>query len=390
MNNSKILLLDAASTSTYYNYCYAESISDKWDNIEFLTTKLPYEDIVIPGNVNINFFFFKISNILNRWVKSQFIRRILRILEYPFNLIALFFKILFEKPKIIHYIWVVNPLIDLFFINLLHILNIKIVYTAHNDFPHELKPWHKWPYVKLYKEVDHIIALTNYVKKTILENTRINPEKITVAPHGDYDCIFSKGHINEKLKKSIFEKTNGFKVISFFGLIRPYKGLEYLIEAFSIAKKKNPYIKLIIFGKSYLNTQRYIERAKELNIEDSIIFDFRYIPLADLMAYLDLTDLAVMPYTHASQSGNIVMFYKKGIPVIVTDVGGLPEMVINGESGYIVPPKNIAKLSDAMESILANDDKYKKMSAFVRELSNDKFSWEKIAEETIYVYQKFI
>lgn len=383
MEIDKIVVVDPASYSTYYSYCYVKSLADQGLNIEFLTTKFPYEEVKPPENVKTIYFFFKISSFLNLWFKSRSIRRMLRALEYPFNLCALCIRLLRDKPKLVHYIWVAIPIIDLLFFKVLKAIGIKIIYTAHNPFPHELKPWHKWLYKKVYNNVDHIITLTEYVKETVLENTSVGSEKITVIPHGDFDYIFSQVIPNRDLELYLEKKTKGCKVVSLFGAVRPYKGLEYLIQAFALVKEQIPNVKLFVCGKCYTDSDFYINLASKLKLEDDIIFDFRFIPLSDFLSYLNLTHVTVLPYVDASQSGSVVMSYKKGIPVVVTEVGGLPEMVIYGESGIVVQSKDIVALAEGIVYVLENKYRYQRMSSFARELASKEYSWEKIAKMVI-------
>ncbi len=390
MPTSKITLVDPANYSIYYNYCLAKSLADEGLDTEFLTTSFIYENISPPSNVKVNCCFFKVASFLSPWIKSQMMRRALRALEYPFNLMIFFIKLLREKRKVVHYIWVAIPILDLLFFRVLKSMSVKVIYTAHNPFPHELRPWHKWQYRKIYDSVDKIIVLTEYVKKTILQNTNVGPEKITVIPHGDFDYILSQFKPNLELKSELESKVEGCKVVSFFGSIRPYKGLEYLLQAFALVKRQISNVKLCVFGKCYMTNQNfYIDQASKLKLGDSIIFDFRYVPWSDFLAYLDVTHLAVMPYISASQSANIVMLYKKGIPIVVTDVGGLPEMVVNGRSGIIVPTKDPSALAEGIIDALKDEDTRQQMINFANSLAVNEYSWKMIARRTIEeVYEK--
>ncbi len=107
--------------------------------------------------------------------------------------------------------------------------------------------------------------------------------------------------------------------------------------------------------------------------------------MSDMAAYLSVTDVLVLPYINASQSGNTVMAYSAGIPVVCTDVGGLPEMVDDGKSGYVISPEDPQAIAEAVVKCL-DEENYAKMSEYAISLSKGEFGWETIAKKTIEVY----
>jgi glycosyltransferase involved in cell wall biosynthesis len=122
---------------------------------------------------------------------------------------------------------------------------------------------------------------------------------------------------------------------------------------------------------------------------DDLWVDIRFVPVEDLKAYLSVIDVLVQPYISASQSGNTVMAYAAGVPVISTNVGGLAEMTENGKTGYIIAPGDPEAIADALGKCFKGDN-YEKMSHNVRRAATEQFNWEKIAEQTAAVYRQAI
>ncbi len=143
----------------------------------------------------------------------------------------------------------------------------------------------------------------------------------------------------------------GFKedddILLFFGYVRKYKGLNVLLDAMPEIFKKNPKAKLLIVGEFYDSPDKYYEQINNLGIKDFVKVVQRFVPNEEVGKYYSISDLVILPYLTGTQSGVLNIAYGFGKPVIVTDVGGLAEDVIEGKTGYIVKPQ------DAKEIIIA-------------------------------------
>jgi glycosyltransferase involved in cell wall biosynthesis len=328
---------------------------------------------------------------LGRLTSSHhFLRRVLRAIEYPINVLALLVYILAKRIKVVHYMWVVLPTIDFFTIRILRFAGCRVVYTAHNPFPHEFKASHLKKYSRIYRQVDHIIALTNFTRNQIVKHAKISTEKISVIPHGDFNYVLSQYPCNEALAEKVRRLAGDKRVITFIGAIRPYKGLEYFIKAFELIKRLKSNTFFLIAGSTRFANQKQLERLLSASCDPRDRYvDLSHFPVSDLKAYLAVTDVMVLPYVSgASQSANTVMAYVAGIPVISTNVGGLAEMVEDGKTGYVIAPQDPEAIADAVAKCFDGDN-YEKMSHNARLAAAEQYSWGKIAEETAAVYQRF-
>lgn len=388
MKNSR-LVIDACHFTPNYNYCLLEALARKDERIVYATTKFAHGDVPDPPGVKILCCFFFLARIAGKFTSSGPTRRLLRAVEYPFNLFFLLIYVLVMRTKVIHFMWVVSPGLDYLIIRLLQLLGRKVIYTAHNPFPHEQKVSDRHKYSRIYGTVDHVIVLTNYTKQEIMTTFAIDAEQISVIPHGDYESLFSQYGCNDELAKQVRTKASGRRIISFLGGIRPYKGLDHFIEAFRLIKQKMPDSFFLVAGSVLIGSKPGLEQKLSNSCQESDIwFDLRFLPVADLKAYLSATDVLVQPYVSASQSGNTVMAYVAGIPVISSHVGGLAEMTADGETGYVVEPANALAIADAVVKCFQGD-RYERMSHKARQIAAERYNWDTLAEQTATVYSHF-
>ena len=161
---------------------------------------------------------------------------------------------------------------------------------------------------------------------------------IRVSPHPAYE------HLNQSvLSKSEAKAALGIRaerVVLFFGFIRDYKGLRYLIESLPLVRAKLD-VHLLIAGEVWGDSKPYHELISQLGLTASVTFIEKYIPNEEVARYFAASDLVVIPYVSATQSGIVQLAYGFGKPVVVSRVGGLPEVVEEGVTGYLVPPQGL-------------------------------------------------
>jgi glycosyltransferase involved in cell wall biosynthesis len=382
------LAIDACQFTANYNYCLLDALAKNGESIVYATTKFAHGHIPNPPGVTVLRCFFFLARLAGRVTSSGPIRRFLRAIEYPLNLFFLLAYVLVKHIKVVHFIWVVSPCLDYQFITLLQLIGCHIVYTAHNPFPHEPEAGDIRKYSRIYRRVDHIIALTNYTRNEIMAHSGISAEKISVLPHGDYEALFSRYGRNDDLAEKVRQKARERKIIAFLGHIRPYKGLEAFVDSFGLIKQRMPDSFFLIAGSVLVGDKKDWEQklTQSCNSED-LWADIRFVPVEDIKAYLSVIDVLVQPYINASQSGNTVMAYAVGVPVISTSVGGLGEMTEDGKTGYVIAPGDPEAIADALGKCFEGDN-YKKMSRNARQATAERFDWEKIAEQTAAVYQQ--
>jgi glycosyltransferase involved in cell wall biosynthesis len=141
-------------------------------------------------------------------------------------------------------------------------------------------------------------------------------------------------------------------VLLFFGLVREYKGLSFLIDALPAVRTAFPDVRLLVVGEFWQDKRPYEKQIEALDLRGNIVLVDRYVPNEEVPSYFRAADLVTLPYTAATQSGVLQLALGFGLPVVATRVGGLAEAVVEGEDVVLVEPRDAAALSNAILAFL--------------------------------------
>lgn len=177
-------------------------------------------------------------------------------------------------------------------------------------------------------------------------------------------------------------------ILLFFGFVRPYKGLEYLIGALPLVLQHMK-VHLLVVGEFWLSPEVYWKQARDMGVEQAMTFVNQYVPNEKLQAYFDMADVVVLPYVSAAQSGVIQLTFAFGKPIIATSVGGLHEIVHDGVTGLIVPPRDSAALAQAIVRYF-QDQMSATLAHNVQQLAiNGEYAWQRLVEDIEQVSQNW-
>lgn len=248
-----------------------------------------------------------------------------------------------------------------------------IVAIADNVIPHETRIADKILSRFFISSMDGFVVMTKQVMEDLHRFDDHKPRILMPHPlYDNYGELCSK----EVARKKLSLDPSG-KYLLFFGFIRPYKGLDLLLEAMADERIRQSNVCLIIAGEFYTDPSPYKERVKRLGIENKIIWHNDFIPNGEVGVWFNAADLVVQPYKTATQSGVTQVAYHFEKPMIVTRVGGLPEMVPDGKVGYVVSPSP-EDLSRAIIDFYSQEDTEAKFLANLRK-EKLKYTWDKMA-----------
>jgi D-inositol-3-phosphate glycosyltransferase len=258
---------------------------------------------------------------------------------------------------------------------------IKIIAITDNVIPHEKRPGDTMLTKYFVKQCDGFIAMSKSVLND-LEKFTTNKNK-RFLPHPVYDIFGEKISKTDARNNLALNADNRF--ILFFGFIREYKGLGILLDAMSQESMRIRKIKLLIAGEFYEDEKPYIEKIKSLKLEENIHLHAQYIGKEKVKDYFCAADLIVQPYLHATQSGITQIAYHFGRPMLVTNVGGLSEIVTNGRVGYVVE-KNPEAIANAITDFY-DKEREKEFSKNV-DIDKEKFTWQSFINRLKDLYRE--
>ena len=314
------------------------------------------------------------------------IRRLVKLIEYPFNTFEILLFSISNDIDIIH-LQSVN-LIELLMIIAFRTFNKKVVFTIHNILPRhkQLKFYHIFIYRMMYFLCHKIIIHSSQGKEDVIDLFGVERKKIEVIPHGDYKFFIPENKIQKPEAKKKLGLPENCKTILFFGAIRENKGLDQILKAMSDIIKRIPEVKLLIVGELWENYDKYRKLILENNIQENVFEKLDYVANDEVSKFFFASDLVVLPYRGITQSGVLQIAYAFGKPVVATDLPGFREALVEDKNGYLVPMDDLNMLSKKVVGILCDDEKIEKMGEFSRHLSISEYGWDKIAQNTIDVY----
>lgn len=301
----------------------------------------------------------------------------------PFNWGRCAREILAGKPDLVIFQWW-HPYFAPCYRGLLRRLKgVKTLFICHNVFPHERFPMDRALTKMVLKKGDFFITHS----KTDAADLRSIRRDAAVceAVHPTYDAFQFQNLTQEEARQKL-GLGGQEQVLLFFGFVREYKGLKHLIAALPGIAKRLPKVHLLIVGDFGKDKQEYLELIAQNNAEQFLTICDGYIPDQEVEQYFAASDLVVLPYESATQSGIVQIAYGFERPVVATNVGGLPDVVLHEKTGYLVPPRDPKALTEAVVRFFEEQ----KAEAFAENIRREatRYSWDRMRENTCSLWEQ--
>jgi len=371
----KVLMIDIGGWGGITHYTY---------NLMQALTKQEGADCVLLTDSAYELEFFPCSfRILKAQLKNQ---------SYGAAVSAVIKAIRVERPHVIHVQTMIAARRDWLLFILARLSGLRIVFTAHNVLPHDAVEnrafFMKTAFRIIYGCSHRIIVHSRYSRAKLKILFGVPDSKISVIFHGNYLFMRTR-ELTREQARDMLGLPHQKKIILHFGALRAYKGIDVLLEAFSLLEQRDPQVLLLLAGKTMNVPQGYVEGLiKKSGVHDDVVFKDFYVPLKDIPAYFFASDIVVLPYKEIDTSGSIQLAYAFSKPVVAANTGSMPEVLEDGKNGVLVEPENAAALAAACECILFDEERAACMGEHSLLLAQQKFGWDRIAEQTAQLYRE--
>jgi len=373
LSNKKIVIIGPAHPLrgglATYNERLAKAFIQSGHDVTIFSFSLQYPGIFFPGKTQFADHPAPENLLIRTAINSV----------YPFNWVRVGREIKRMRPDIVIFrFWIpfMGPSLGTIARIVRSNHHSKILAIADNIIPHEKRPLDRQLTGYFIKAVDGFLFMSKSVMKDLDSFDKDKPR--VFCPHPLYDNF---GKIIDKMEAiRQLGLDSACRYVLFFGFIREYKGLDLMIKAFSDRRLADTGLKLIIAGEFYTNPEPYMDLIRNNNLENRIILVNDFIPNVDVGKYFCAADIVAQPYKEATQSGVTQIAYHFNRPMIITDVGGLAEMVPNRKVGFVVKPDE-KSIADAIVEFYQEDLE----EAFSRNVGGEKskYSWDRMVNSLI-------
>lgn len=357
-----------------YNERLAQEFQNQGHRVEIETFTIQYPGILFPG---------KSQYVDGKGPEHLKIKRTVNSIN-PLNWLRIGTRIRREKPDLLmvrYWLPFMAPALGTICRIVRKNKHTKVICLADNIVPHEKRPGDHLLTAYFMKSIDGMVAMSQSVLNDI---NRFNPKlPRALCPHPLFDNFGER--IEQSKAKKLLHLELETSYLLFFGFIRDYKGLDILLKAFADQRLIERPVKLIIAGEFYTKPDPYLKLLADLNLNERVILHTDFIPNEKVNQYFSAADLVVQPYKSATQSGVTQIGYHFEKAMLVTNVGGLSEIIPDQKIGYVVEPNEEA-IADAIFDFYQN----KRQIVFEQNIKEEKkkFSWENMVDAFLTVYNE--
>lgn len=356
-----------------YNERLSKEFMMAGDEVNIYTFSLQYPSFIFPGTTQFSSEPAPAGISITRCINSV----------NPFNWLIAGNRLRKLKPDILivrYWLPLMGPCLGTILRLVKRNKHTRVICIADNIIPHEKRFGDK-PFTRYFiKPVDAFITMSDKVMADLKLFAPQKPARLVVHPlYDNFGEKVDKQAAREKLKIGAAEK-----ILLFFGFIRKYKGLDILLDAMQILSKQNRSdIKLLVAGEFYEDNRAYQQQISDLDIADMLYLHTDFIPDSEVKYYLCAADAVIQPYRNATQSGVTPLAYHFEIPMIVTNVGGLPALVPDGKVGLVAEPTAASLAQKITEYFDTGENRF--LPGLQEE--KKKFSWTKMRETILELAQ---
>jgi glycosyltransferase involved in cell wall biosynthesis len=363
----RVHVVDPSAYTPPYDHALCSALGDAGADVELYTSRFAHAPVPQPDGYARHEFFYRVAGGASRAAS----RRALKLAEHVPDMLR--YRRAARSAQVVHFQWLALQQLD----GLLLPSNRArggarrpLVLTAHDILPRDSSAGRRRAQRRLYRHFDAVVVHSQAGRGRLTEELGVPAERVHVIPHG------TLSHLAQGAGEIAPPFETDLPVVLFFGLLRPYKGLEVLLEAWRGIEGAE----LWVAGMPRMDVSALRARAPA-----RVRFDMHFINDEELRGYFHRADLVVAPYLEADQSGVVFTSLAFGKPLLLSDVGGFPEI---GEAGAaeVVPAGDAAALHEALARLLADGARRKRLADGAVAAARERYAWAAIAQRTLDLY----
>jgi glycosyltransferase involved in cell wall biosynthesis len=370
----RVHIVDPAAYTPPYDHALAGALSAAGAEVELITCRFPYGPVPRGSGYGVREHFYRRGS---REGIGPRRRRLLRAAEHVPDMLR--YRGVAEEADVVHYQWLPLPGLD----RRLLAPKRPRVFTMHWRLPdvgsrvgHSL--------TKLLAKMDTVVVHSEHGALRLQADFGVPPERLEVIPHGAFDYLTTQPE--EVPLPPELAAADG-PVILAFGLIRPYKGTDVLIEAFRRISAEHPDAELWIVGMPRMPMESLRELAARA--PGPVRFIERFVTDPEIPAFMRRADVVALPYRNIEQSGVLYTALAFGRPLVLSDVGGFGEIAKLG-AARLAPPGDAEGLASALAGLLADPAAREDLASHALDAASGPYSWEQIGRRTVALYDRLL
>jgi glycosyltransferase involved in cell wall biosynthesis len=366
-----VQVVDPSAYTPPYDRALCAALARAGANVELVTSRFAYGGVPDPDGFRVNEFFYQraagFGAADRRRLTTKLAEHIPDMLRYRRHARA---------ADVIHWQWLTVQPVDAFLLP----GGVPRVLTAHDILPREPRPGQLAATRRLLRKMDAVVVHSQHGAERLRDEVGLDPERVHVIPHGAFDYL-TRVPEARPLPPELADVEG--PVVLFFGLLRPYKGVELLLEAFQNIDGAE----LWIVGMPRMP----IEPLRELaaSVRGTVRFVPRFVDDAEIPALFRRADLVVLPYREIDQSGVLYTALAFGKPIVLTAVGGFAEVAAQGAARAVRPGAPV-ELAAAIQGLLDDDAARAQLAQAAAAAAAGPYSWDSIAERTLALYRALL
>jgi glycosyltransferase involved in cell wall biosynthesis len=366
----KVQVVDPSAFTPPYDHALCGALARAGADVELVTSSFAYGSVPAAEG-------YAVSDRFYRWgagAPGSRVRRAAKLAQHVPDMLR--YRRAAGAADVVHFQW-----LDVQWLDSRLLPAGPVVLTAHDLLPREPRPGQARAQRRLYDRVDALIVHSDYGRGQLVDALAVDPAKVHVVHHGAFEHLTRQP--DEQQLPVDLAAVEG-PVVLFFGLLRPYKGLETLLESW---RGVTDGAELWIVGRPRMPLAPLQAAAPP-----GVRFVSRFVADAELPAYFRRADLVVLPYSRTErfdQSGVLATALAFGKPAVLSDIGGFSEVAATG-AGVLVPPDNPDALRTALSELIEDRASRERMSAAARTAAAGPYSWDRAAQATLTLYRELV